>query len=70
MTADPIPALSADSEPMIDSVAGAVVMPRPAPRKTICPTISRYGVEADAVDTQANPIAIESRPLDTNTVVP
>ena len=40
LTADPTPALSTESDPMIDSVAGAVVDPRPAPRRIIWPMIS------------------------------
>jgi hypothetical protein len=31
LTADPTPALARGSEPMIDSVAGAMVMPMPTP---------------------------------------
>ena len=34
-TALPTPALRSEIEPMIDSVAGAVVRPRPAPRNSI-----------------------------------
>ena len=47
---------------MIDSVAGAVVEPRPIPRHSICPTISSWGGEADAIDVQEKPMAISSSP--------
>ena len=40
LTAEPTPALSTLSEPMIDSVAGAVVNPSPPPSNTICTAIS------------------------------
>ncbi len=70
LTADPTPALSADSEPMIASVPGAVVRPRPAPSSTIWIAISRYGVLALAVDAQPRPAAKIARPPATTTVVP
>ena len=40
MTADPLPAFSLGTTPMIASVAGAVVRPMPRPDRTIWPTIS------------------------------
>ena len=39
LTADPTPAFAGGSTLRIDSVAGAVVRPRPRPMKIICPTI-------------------------------
>ena len=70
LTAEPTPALSADNEPMIDSVAGAVVRPRPPPSISICVAISRYGVAASAVDAHARPAAKMARPATTTAVVP
>ncbi len=55
---------------MIDSVAGAVVAPSPAPSRIIWPTISTYGVEADANDTQKNPADIDASPPATTRLVP
>jgi hypothetical protein len=41
LIAEPTPALAIGTAPMIDSVAGALVSPIPAPMKTIWPAISR-----------------------------
>jgi len=40
LTAEPMPALSVCTAPMIDSVAGALVSPMPRPSRTIWPAIS------------------------------
>ena len=62
LTAEPTAALSADSDPMIASVAGAVVNPRPA-RRTNCgrPTADRLPAEAIQLDTI--PIGHFRRPI-------
>jgi hypothetical protein len=41
LTAEPTPALAADTAPIIDSVAGALVRPMPEPMNTIEPAIVR-----------------------------
>jgi hypothetical protein len=41
LTAEPTPALAAETAPMIDSVAGALVRPIPEPMKIIVPAIFR-----------------------------
>src|SRR3981189_3367716 len=70
LTAEPTPALSALSDPMIASVAGAVASPSPPPRSTICTAISRYEVSALVVAAQARPAAKIASPPATTTVVP
>jgi hypothetical protein len=39
LTAEPTPALAADTAPMLDSIAGALVRPIPDPMQTIEPAI-------------------------------
>src|SRR5271163_4834779 len=70
LTAEPTPALSGLSDPMIASVAGAVVSPRPVPSNTICIAITVYGVPASTVDAQASPAANTAKPALTTAVVP
>ena len=51
---------------MIDTVAGAVVAPRPSPMGTIWPTITAYGVSTSTLSAiQANELASSSRPART-----
>ena len=71
LTAEPTPALPADSEPMIDSVAGAVVAPRPAPMRIIWPTMIVYGVSTPTLRAiHTNELASSRRPARTTAVVP
>ena len=41
LTAEPTPAFSVGTTPMIASVAGAVMSPKPPPPTIICPTMVR-----------------------------
>jgi hypothetical protein len=55
LTAEPTPAFAADTAPMIDSVAGALVRTIPDPMKTIEPAIVTWLMLIDAVEAQASP---------------
>src|SRR5215218_588891 len=70
LTAEPTPALAGGSEPMIASVAGAWIRPRPPPRKNIATTITQYDVSTPVTAETANPAAIDTRPAVTIRLVP
>src|ERR1700758_5579939 len=70
LTAEPTLALSALSEPMIDSVAGAVANPSPPPSNSIWAAVWLYGVPASTVDAHASPAANMTNPPATTAVVP
>jgi hypothetical protein len=55
---------------MIDSVAGAVVRPRPPPSTSIWPTISQYGVATETREIQAKATDMSPSPVATTRVVP
>ena len=70
LTADPTPAFSLGTTPMIASVAGAEIRPRPPPPMSICPTRTAYGVDWDTVATQNRNAPVRSRPLATTALFP
>ena len=70
-TAEPTPAFSFGNEPRMASVAGAVVIVRPTPIRTIDPTTGpQYAVSASSVEAHRNPTVIEVRALVTTRLVP
>ena len=71
LTADPTPAFSRGSEPMTDSVAGAIVMPMPTDIRQNSVIASGYGVVASMNDsaTRARQMIV-SRPVVTMRFVP
>src|SRR3954447_23206499 len=71
LTAEPTPAFSLGSEPMIDSVAGAVVRVRPLDTSSIQATTGpQNAVPASKVEAQRNPRAIDASPDATTTLGP
>ena len=70
LTAEPTPAFSAGSEPMIASVAGAITRPRPEEMKPIETTRIQYGTSTGSEPAIPNPTAIDSRPPVTTAFVP
>src|SRR5437870_3617869 len=69
-TAEPTPAFSTETAPMIASVAGAVIRPRPPPPMIICPTSTMYGLEADTVEIHHSASPNIARPVATTALLP
>ena len=55
---------------MIESVAGALVNPRPPPSNTICNATCRYETSTLTVATQANAAVSINSPTNTTALVP
>src|SRR3954451_20333804 len=70
LTADPTPAFPSGSEPMIDSVAGAIVSPTPSPRssRTAAPATNDDITVFDPYNTIA--VAVTQMPMTTTRSVP
>jgi hypothetical protein len=64
-TAEPTPALASGSEPMTDSVAGAMVMPMPRASSIIRQTMFQYGVSTWSWVQSRSASATKKRPLAT-----
>ncbi len=69
-TAEPTPAFSRGSEPMIESVAGVIVSPMPPDMSSIRHNRSTYDVSTRTRENSASPIATTSSPTATVTFVP
>ncbi len=70
LTADPTPALSRGSEPMIDSVAGAMVRAMPVAMMTKAKNTGVYPAEGSTWVMTQRPVATVSRPAATTSLVP
>ena len=70
LTAEPTPALSRGSEPMIDSVAGATASPMPPPISSIAMAMRPYPLVTVDVDATTRPAAKSSMPVTTTRLVP
>src|SRR3954471_2829241 len=70
LTAEPTPAFSTGTAPMMDSVAGALVRPLPVPQITIVMAIVRYVVVTVALETQRKNTARSASPVVTTSLVP
>ena len=61
-TAEPTPAFDNGTDDMISLVAGAAVMPMPAPRMAKATAMTTYGVSVDSVARSPKPSATIPRP--------
>src|SRR6266498_930272 len=70
LTAEPTPAWSLETTPMIASVAGALVSPIPVPRTSIWATICGYEVAAEVVAIHPKAAPSRTRPVVTTCLLP
>ena len=68
--AEPMPAFSGGSDPMIDSVAGAMARPMPTPITTSTTATWPYELSTVVVENTTSPATTQARPAATTSLVP